>query len=82
MIKVLYRGRIPDLCGATEDNIEARTVADVMKHFRRHYPREAYAEAKKALIVVNGVSILLLGVFKTELHDGDTVSFLPVCGGG
>lgn len=82
MIKVIYKGRIPALCGATEDNIEARTMADVLRHMRRRYPREAVAEAKRMLIVINGVSILSLGVYKAPLKDGDTVSFLPICGGG
>lgn len=82
MITVRYRGRIPDLCGAREDNIEAATMRDVMRHIKTHYPKEVTAEAKKMLVTVNGESILLLKVYDTPLRDGDTVSFLPVCGGG
>ncbi len=82
MIRVIYRGRIPDLCGATEDTVDAKTVADVMRHIRRSYPREVTQEAKKMLIAVNGESILQRKVYRTPLGEGDVVSFLPICGGG
>lgn len=82
MVTVMYHGRIPDLCGATEDRIDAKTVSDVMRHVRRSYPAEVVREAKKMLIVVNGESILQRRVFRTKLEDGDVVGFLPICGGG
>lgn len=82
MITVKYRGVLAELTGKVQEQIDAATVNDVMKYVKNTYSAEAYKEAKKLLIVINGDSILLHKGFKTPTAEGDVVSFLPVCGGG
>ncbi len=82
MILLRYRGDLQKLTGKDRDEIDAMTVADVLKFIRISYGKDAYKRAAAMLIAVNGVSILLLNGKGTKLSDSDTVSFLPVCGGG
>ena len=81
-VKVVYRGALPELIGTGEERVEAATVAEVMAHIKRKYPTEAYREAKRMLIVINGESIQLRQGYRTALSEGDRLSFLPICGGG
>ena len=81
-VDVTYRGALPELTGTSSELVEAGTVAEVMAHIKRKYPKEAYREAKRMLIVVNGESIQLRRGIKTALAEGDRLSFLPICGGG
>ena len=53
-VKVVYRGALPELTGTGEERVEAATVAEVMAHIKRKYPKEAYREAKRMLIVITG----------------------------
>ncbi len=64
------------------EETEAASVKEVLDDIRSVYGKEAYTAAKSALIVVNDVSIGLYRGIKTHLNDGDTVGFLPLCGGG
>ncbi len=82
MVSVKLRGRLPELCGEDRLELEAARVSDVLRYLKGAFPAEAYREARRMLITVNGRSVLLLQVYKTPLSDGDTVSFLPICGGG
>lgn len=81
-VKVVYRGALPELTGTGEERVEAAAVAEVMAHIKRKYPKEAYREAKRMLIVINGESIQLRQGYRTALSEGDRLSFLPICGGG
>ncbi|MBQ4040754.1 MAG: MoaD/ThiS family protein [Oscillospiraceae bacterium] len=81
-ITVKYRGELSELTGVSAENISAATVSDVLKHIKKSYGADACKSAKRMVIAVNGKSILLLKNEKTALYDGDTVSFLPICGGG
>lgn len=81
-IEVTYRGALPELMGVSSELVEAGTVAEVMAHIRKRYSKEAYREAKRMLIVINGDSIQLRRGYKTALVEGDRLSFLPICGGG
>lgn len=64
------------------EETEAGSVKEVLDYIKNTYGKEAFIAAKSALIVVNDVSIGLYQGAKTQLRDGDTVGFLPVCGGG
>ena len=64
------------------EETELSSVKDVLRYIEKTYGKEASVYAKSALIVVNDLSISLLQSEKTPLNDGDTVGFLPVCGGG
>ena len=81
-ITVKYRGDLAELTKISTESIAANTVSDVLKHIKRNYGNDAHKSAKRMLITVNGKSALLLKNEKTALFDGDTVSFLPICGGG
>jgi MoaD family protein len=81
-ITVKYRARLAALTNVAEEQIEAATAKDVLRHIKARYGTETEKRAKTMLIVVNGESILLLSHFKTALQDGDEVSFLPICCGG
>ena len=82
MIEIEYRGAMYDLCKIHDEEIDVKNVADAIKHIENKYGHEAKKEAKKMLIVVDGTSINLLHHYKTELKDGQKLSFLPICGGG
>ena len=81
-VEVTYRGALPELLGRSSETVEARTVSDIMAHIKSLYSKEAYREAKRMLIVINGESIQLRQGDRTALSEGDRLSFLPICGGG
>jgi molybdopterin synthase sulfur carrier subunit len=82
MILASYRGSLSWLTGVKEETIPAQTIRDVLDHIAAAYGTAALKAAKAMLITVNGKSCLKMRVFKTQLNDGDTVSFLPVSAGG
>ena len=82
MITVKYFAPLRGVLGVTEESLDADTVQGVLKHIKESYGKAGYKAAKSALIVVNDVSIGQLSEMKTKLADGDTVGFLPICGGG
>ena len=65
-----------------EEALALSTVGDALRHVKAAYGADALREAKASLIVVNNTSIELLKGRKTILRDGDTLAFLPLCGGG
>lgn len=81
-VEVTYRGALSELLGRSSETVEARTVSDIMAHIKSLYSKEAYREAKRMLIVINGESIQLRQGYRTALSEGDRLSFLPICGGG
>ena len=81
-VTVKYRAHLAALTKITTEQIEAVAVKDVLRHIKTSFGAEAGKLAKTMIIAVNGESILHLAHFKTALHDGDEVSFLPICGGG
>ena len=81
-IQVRYYAPIRGIIGKESEQIEAGTVKDVLSHISKAYGKPAFKAAKSALIVVNDLSIGILGGTKTPLNDGDVVGFLPLCGGG
>ena len=82
MIELKYHSDMRTLTQKTSENCNAEDVNGVLAYLKTTYGKACAKEAKKMLIVVNGTSIQLKDGFKTKLSDGDSVSFLPVCGGG
>ena len=82
MKTIRYYAPIRAIVKQESEETELNSVKDVLSYVKTAYGREAYQAAKSALIVVNDVSIGLYQGVKTELKDGDTIGFLPVCGGG
>ena len=81
-VTVKYRGDLAETIGISEESTEASTVSDILKRIKKTYGNDAFKSAKRMVIAVNGKSILLLKNEKTALSNGDTVTFLPICGGG
>lgn len=81
-VTLRYFAPLRALVGKQSEQIEAETVSDVIAYIKRAYGKDAYKAAKASLIVVNDVSIGLNKGMKTALASGDTVGFLPLCGGG
>jgi len=81
-VTVRYRTELADTLGMREEQMEAETVREVLHHIKHTHGADAYKTAKAVLIVVNGVGIHLDRAYKTALHDGDVVSFLPLATGG
>lgn len=82
MIKVEYRGELGEMCRRRLEELDVPNVAALLRHIKSAYGPAVYREAKKMLITVDGTSIALLKVYRTPLLDGQTVRFLPICGGG
>ena len=81
-VTVKYRSHLADLTGTACETVEAKTVRCVLRHLKSRFGSDAEKQARAMLVAVNGESIIRLSLFRTELCDGDEVSFLPICGGG
>ncbi len=82
MKTIRYYAPIRAMVHKESEETELGSIKDVLDYIKNAYGKEAYQAAKSALIVVNDVSIGLYQGVKTPLNDGDTIGFLPVCGGG
>ena len=81
-VTIKYRGDLAELTKVSSENLDVSSVSDVLKHIKKTYGNDAFKSAKRMVIAVNGKSILLLKNEKTALSNGDTVTFIPICGGG
>lgn len=82
MKTIRYYATIRAIVKKESEETELSSVKDVLIYIKNTYGKEAYSDAKSALIVVNDVSIGQYQGMQTTLKDGDVVGFLPVCGGG
>jgi len=81
-ITVRYRDPLKELTRKDEDQLDVTAIKDVLRHVKSTYGAEAAKLAKSMLIAIDGDSILLRRGFATKLQEGETVQFLPICGGG
>jgi molybdopterin synthase sulfur carrier subunit len=81
-ICVKYRGHLAALTGIAEETVEAQDVEGALRAVRKRHGRKAEKAARAMLIAVNGESIQLLQRYKTQVNEGDAVSFFPLCAGG
>lgn len=81
-VTVKYRGTLLEYTTVSSEILNVLSVKEVLQHIKTTYGKSAEKEARRMLISVNGKSILLLNNHKTALQNGDTVSFIPICGGG
>ncbi|MDL2236179.1 MoaD/ThiS family protein [Christensenellaceae bacterium OttesenSCG-928-L17] len=82
MVTLKYWGSLMELTGKRSECVEAQTLAEVLAFLERTYGKECLKQAKRMLIAVDGTNIQLLSRYKTSLKGGQTVSFLPLSGGG
>jgi len=57
-------------------------VDSILKMLGQRYGKKAEKEARAMLITINGENILQQKGYRTEIKDGDTVGFFPICAGG
>jgi len=81
-ITVRYRDPLKELTKTAEEQLDAGRVKDILAHIKKSYGSDAGKLAKSMLIAIDGDSIALRQNFATKLVDGETVQFLPICGGG
>lgn len=82
MSRVYYYGALREMTGRKEESFDITDIRRCLSVIRSRYGVEAYKEAKRSLITLNGVSILSFDNFKTKTKPEDEVRFLPICGGG
>lgn len=82
MSSVYYYGALREMTGKKDEVLDVADVRSSLNTVRKLYGIEAYKEAKRSLITLNGVSILSIDNFKTKTKPEDEVRFLPICGGG
>lgn len=82
MVTLVYRAHLERQTGKREEIIEASLVSDAIKHIRQCYGKQACQDASRMFITLNQKILDRQTRFKTPLHDGDVLSFLPVAGGG
>lgn len=70
------------MTGKKEEALDFQDIKEGLSTIKKKYGTEAYKEAKRSLITLNGVSILSFENFKTRVAAEDEIRFLPVCGGG
>jgi molybdopterin converting factor small subunit len=75
VIKIRYPGILQDHIGKSDETIEALSVADVLKFIKRTYGKKIYTLLSSMVIAVNGSDIRLFKGLKTQLGNGDVVSF-------
>ena len=81
-ITVRYRGPLKELTLIDEEALDVIAVRDIIKHISGKHGPKAVKLAKAMLIVIDGESVNLRRGFATKLREGETVQFLPICGGG
>jgi molybdopterin converting factor small subunit len=64
------------------EEVSAKAVRDVVKHIKKNYGDSAEKLAKAMLIAVDGESMNLRKGYATPFKGGESVQFLPICGGG
>ena len=82
MSRVYYYGALREVIGKKEDTFDTKDIKSCLRHIKTVYGTEAYKEAKRSLITLNGISILSMDNFKTRTGPDDEIRFLPICGGG
>jgi len=81
-ITVHYRGQLAGLTGVEAEPLDVRTVRDIVKHIKKTYGAKAEQLAKAMLIAIDGESMHMRKGYATQLNEGETVQFFPICGGG
>ena len=82
MITVRVFGVTRLLIKVNKIEIDASTVADVLKRIDKLYESITINELRSCVIFVNGTNIVYLKRFSTKLKDGDEVQIFSPVGGG
>ncbi len=82
MVKVRYFGNLVQRIETKEETYEAKNINQLLKAIKAKHGEEIYKIAKTSHIIINEENAAFNGGFKAKLTEGDTVKFLPICGGG
>ncbi len=82
MIKVRYFGNLAQKVETKEEDFEAKNINALLKNIKSKHGDEIFQIAKTSHIIINEENAAFKGGFKAKLNSGDTVKFLPICGGG
>jgi molybdopterin synthase sulfur carrier subunit len=89
-VQVKYFTMLREMIGKREEEMEAKTIRDLLdsliSKYGKEFQKEIYNDNEKIRgyynILVNGHGIGLLENLDTKLEDGYVVSILPPVGGG
>ena len=80
LVKVLYFGRLKELCGAPEESVElpdGARIEDLFTHCASSRPE--LRKFRQSLVAARNREF---AAWSTPLHSGDEVGFLPPVSGG
>lgn len=80
MAHIKYYGDMRSLTGKNEDNLEAKSLVELLKVIEKQYGKQAKKTAKASLIVVDTEKVL--AIRKVTLKTDSEVGFFPMCCGG
>jgi molybdopterin converting factor small subunit len=68
------------LTGKNDDNLEAKSLVELLNVIEKQYGKQAKKSAKASLIVVDSEKVL--AIRKVTLKTDSQVGFFPMCCGG
>ncbi|NCC66820.1 MAG: MoaD/ThiS family protein [Clostridia bacterium] len=80
MAHIVYYGDMRSLTGKNEDNLEAKSLVELLNVIEKQYGKQAKKSAKASLIVVDSEKVL--AIRKVTLKTDSQVGFFPMCCGG
>lgn len=82
MVTVRFFGLSRLMLKQSRLELEAVSIDELLRKINKHYPQISLEDLKNCVIMVNGVNITQLQVFRTGLKPGDEVQmFSPIAGG-
>lgn len=82
MARVRLFAVLREAAGVSSDEIDARTVGDLLDEAKLRYGRAFSESLEFASVAVNGVGITRLQGEQTPIGPGDEVALLPPVSGG
>ncbi len=80
MAHIVYYGDMRSLTGKNDDNLEAKSLVELLNVIEKQYGKQAKKSAKASLIVVDSEKVL--AIRKVTLKTDSQVGFFPMCCGG
>lgn len=82
MATVRYYGQMAQTLGIKEEQLEGKTVSQVLNQFKKIHGTDLYKEAKRCHILVDHSNAGTEKGFRTPVKPDGLVEIVPVCGGG
>lgn len=82
MVAVRFFGLSRLILKQSRVELEAANVDELLSRLNERYPQMSLQDLRNCVILVNGVNIAQLQIYRTRLKPGDEVHlFSPVAGG-